>query len=485
MGSAAVSGAQKPHAVCVPYPAQGHINPMLKVAKLLHARGFHVTFVNTIYNHNRLLRSRGANALDGLPSFQFESIPDGLPETDAEATQDIPALCESTMKNCLTPFKDLLQQINARDDVPPVSCIVSDGCMSFTLDAADELGVPEVLFWTTSACGFLAYLHFYRFIEKGLSPLKDESYLTEEHLDTKIDWIPSMKNLRLKDIPTFIRATNHDDIMLNCLIRETDRAKRASAIILNTFDDLEHDVLHSIQSILPLVYSIGPLHLLANREIEKGSEIGKMGSNLWREEADCLDWLNTKTRNSVVYVNFGSITVMTAKQLVEFAWGLAGSGKEFLWVIRPDLVAGEEAMVPPEFLKETAGRRMLVSWCPQEKVLSHPAIGGFLTHNGWNSTLESLCGGVPMVCWPFFAEQQTNCKFTCDEWEVGMEIGGDVKREEVEAVVRELMDGEKGKKMREKAEEWRRLAGEATEHKLGSSVVNFETVVNKALLGQK
>ncbi|XP_010477495.1 PREDICTED: UDP-glycosyltransferase 85A2-like [Camelina sativa] len=482
MGSHVVPNAQKPHVVCVPYPAQGHINPMMKMAKLLDAKGFHVTFCNTVYNHNRLLRSRGPNAVDGLPSFRFESIPDGLPETDVDVTQDIPSLCESTSKHCLAPFKELLRQINAKDDVPPVSCILSDGCMSFTLDAAEELGVPEVLFWTTSACGFLAYLYYYRFIEKGLSPLKDESYLTKEYLDTEIDWIPMMKNLRLKDIPSFIRTANPDDIMLNFLIRETERTKRASAIILNTFDDLEHDVIQSMQSIIPPVYSIGPLHLLEKQEIGEDSEIGQMGSNLWREEAECLDWLNTKAQNSVVYVNFGSITVLNAKQLAEFAWGLAATGKEFLWVIRPDLVAGDEAMVPHEFLTETEDRRMLASWCPQEQVLSHPAIGGFLTHCGWNSMLESLCGGVPMVCWPFFAEQQTNCKFSCDEWEVGIEIGGDVKREEVEAVVRELMDGEKGKKMRVKAQEWRRLAKEATEHKQGSSVVNFQTFVSKVLL---
>ncbi|CAA7027267.1 unnamed protein product [Microthlaspi erraticum] len=312
----------------------------------------------------------------------------------------------------------------------------------------------------------------------------DESCLTKEHLDTVIDWIPSMKSLKLKDIPSFVRTTNPNDIMLNFLVHESGRSKRASAIILNTFDDLDQDIIRSMQSNLPPVYSIGPLHLLVNREIKESSETGRLGSNLWREETECLEWLDTKSLNSIVYVNFGSITVMSAKQLAEFAWGLAGSGKEFLWVIRPDLVAGEEAVIPPEFLTETAGRRMLCSWCPQEKVLSHPAIGGFLTHSGWNSTLESLSGGVPMGCWPFFAEQQTNCKFCCDEWKVGMEIGGDVKREEVEAVVRELMDGEKGKKMREKAEEWRRLAEKATEHPCGSSVMNFETVVNNVLLGQ-
>ncbi|CAA7027262.1 unnamed protein product [Microthlaspi erraticum] len=172
MESHSFYNGQKPHVVCVPYPAQGHINPMLKLAKLLHARGFHITFVNTIYNHNRLLRSCGPNALDGIPSFRFESIPDGLPETHVDAMQDTTALCQSTMKNCLAPLKELLRRINARDDIPPVSCIVYDDCMSFALDAAEELGVLRLLFWTTSACGFMAYIHFYLFIEKGLCPVK-------------------------------------------------------------------------------------------------------------------------------------------------------------------------------------------------------------------------------------------------------------------------------------------------------------------------
>ncbi|CAL8997401.1 unnamed protein product [Prunus brigantina] len=163
---------EKPHAVCIPFPAQGHINPMLKLAKLLHYKGFHITFVNTEFNHKRLLKSRGPNSLDGFPSFRFETIPDGLPPTDANATQDIPSLCDSTRKRSLPYFRDLLSKLNSSPDCPPVSCVVSDGAMGFTLDAAQELGLPEVLFWTTSACGFLAYVQYHRLIEKGLTPLK-------------------------------------------------------------------------------------------------------------------------------------------------------------------------------------------------------------------------------------------------------------------------------------------------------------------------
>ena len=144
---------------------------MLKLGKLLHSKDFHITFVNTEYNHGRLVRSRGPDAVRGAAGFRFESIPDGLPPSDVDATQDIPALCESTPKNCLAPFRELLGKLN-RAAGPPVTCIVSDGCMSWTLDAAEELGVPEVLFWTTSACGFMAYLHYRHLVNKGLAPLR-------------------------------------------------------------------------------------------------------------------------------------------------------------------------------------------------------------------------------------------------------------------------------------------------------------------------
>ncbi|KAF7803731.1 7-deoxyloganetin glucosyltransferase-like [Senna tora] len=95
-------------------------------------------------------------------------------------------------------------------------------------------------------------------------------------------------------------------------------------------------------------------------------------------------------------------------------------------------------------------RGFISSWCEQEKVLNHPSIGGFLTHCGWNSMTESLCAGVPMACWPFFADQQPNCRYACREWGIGIEIENDVKREEVEKLVIELMEGEKGKQMRER-----------------------------------
>ncbi|PON50347.1 UDP-glucuronosyl/UDP-glucosyltransferase [Trema orientale] len=488
MSSTATMKEHKPHVVCVPYPSQGHVDPVLKLAKLLYTKGFHVTFVNTEFNHRRLLKSRGTNSLDGLTSFKFETIPDGLPPSDMDATQDIPSLNVSITKTCLKPFRELLKKLNnsSSDGVSPVTCIVSDGVMSFTLETAKELGVPEVIFWTTSACGFMAYLHFRQLVEDGIVPLKDSSYITNGYMNTVIDGTPGMKGMRLKDFPSYVKATDPNDILFNYLKNESQRAKEASAVVLNTYDALEHDVLEALSSILPPVYTIGPLNLLAN-QIQDDNDLKSLGSNLWKEDPYCLRWLDSREPNSVVYVNFGSITLMTAEQLVEFAWGLANSNKYFLWIIRPDIVRGEAAgtVPPPEFLTETKERGLLASWCPQEAVLNHPAVGGFLTHSGWNSTLESICGGVPVICWPYFSEQQTNCRYSCREWGIGMEIEGEVERGKVEKLVRELMDGEKGMEIRKRAMEWKRLAEEASIGPKSESQINLDNLIKEVLLAPR
>lgn len=481
MGS--IPKSTKAHAVCVPYPAQGHITPMLKVAKLLHHKGFHITFVNSEYNHRRLLKSRGRNSLDVLPDFQFETIPDGLgDQIDADVTQDTSFLCDSISKACLVPFRNLLAKLNSSNVVPPVTCIVADSGMSFALDVKEELQIPVVTFWTSSACGTLAYAHYKHLVERGYTPLKEESDLTNGYLETKIDWIPGMKDIRLKDLPTFIRTTDRNDVILNYVIRIIDRASKASAALVNTFDDLDHDVLVALSSMFPPIYSVGPLNLLLDQT--QKDYLASIGSNLWKEETECLQWLDSKDPNSVVYVNFGSITVMNPQQLVEFSWGLANSKKNFLWIIRPDLVRGDSAVLPPEFLEETRERGLMASWCAQEKVLKHSSIGGFLSHMGWNSTIESLSNGVPMLCWPFFSEQQTNCKFACVDWGVGMEIESDANRDDVEKLAIELIDGEKGKEMKRKAMEWKSKA-EATTGINGSSSMNFDKLVNDVLRFQK
>ncbi|PSS26568.1 UDP-glycosyltransferase [Actinidia chinensis var. chinensis] len=373
---------RKPHVVCVPYPSQGHVTPMMWLSKLLHSRGFHVTFVNTDFNHRRLIRSHGHASVAGLPDFRFESIPDGLPPPPDhhDATQDVPALCDSTRKNCLGPFRLLLQRL-----VPPVTCVVSDGVMSFAIEAAREIGVPEVQFWTASACSFMGYLHYRELISRGIFPFKDKKFMSDGTLDTPIDWIPGMRNIRLKDLPSFLRTTDPNDIMFDFMGEEAQNCLNATTIIFNTFDAFEHEVLEAVAEILP-----------------------------------------------------------------------------------------------EEFLEEIKGRALLVSWCNQVKVLAHSSIGAFLTHCGWNSTLETVCEGVPVICWPFFADQQTNCRYACTDWGIGLEVGYDVKREEVEGLVREMMEGDKGKELKRKAWEWKQKAEESTDVG-GSSYINFDRFIKEAL----
>ena len=172
---------------------------------------------------------------------------------------------------------------------------------------------------------------------------------------------------------------------------------------------------------------------------------------------------------------------MTPQHLTELAWGLSNRNKTFLWIIRLDLVAGDLAPLPPEFITETRDRGMLSSWCSEEQVLKHLAVGGFVTHCGWNSTSEGICGGVPLICLSLAAEQPTNCLYSCGEWGIGMEIDGNVKRDKVEKFLKEVMDGEKGKEMKKKAMEWKKLAEEAIMPG-GSSYNNFNNLVSDLLL---
>ncbi|GLT72925.1 hypothetical protein SLA2020_448190 [Shorea laevis] len=213
-----------------------------------------------------------------------------------------------------------------------------------------------------------------------------------------------MKNIRLKDLPSFIRTTDTTEILFDFLQSEARNCLNSSAIIFHTFDEFECEVLEAISAMFPRIYNIGPLPLLGQHVHD--SQIKSLSSSLWKEDSKCLQWLDKREPKSIVYVNYGSMAVMTDQHLKEFAWGLANSKHPFLWIVRPDVVMRDSAILPEEFYAEIKDRGILVSWCPQEQVLAHPSIGVFLTHCGWNSMLESIC--VPVICWPFFAEQQTN-----------------------------------------------------------------------------
>ncbi|ONK74099.1 uncharacterized protein A4U43_C03F2760 [Asparagus officinalis] len=163
---------KKPHVVCIPFPAQGHINPMLKLAKLLHFNGFHITFVHTEFNYNQIQTASSSSPLEGLDDFEFEIIPDSLPPSNPSTKQDVVALCTTIRTNFSAPFRRLLNRLNESAGVPSINCIISDNFMSFTQDVAAELGIPDVVFCTCGASSFMCLLHTRKLIERGVLPLK-------------------------------------------------------------------------------------------------------------------------------------------------------------------------------------------------------------------------------------------------------------------------------------------------------------------------
>ncbi|TKW39923.1 hypothetical protein SEVIR_1G211950v4 [Setaria viridis] len=238
--------------------------------------------------------------------------------------------------------------------------------MSFSLDAAREAGVPCALFWTASACGYMGYRHFQFLIDEGLAPLKDEEQLRNGCLDTPVGWARGMsKHMRLRDFPTFIYTMRRGDVLLDFMMREV---ARTDAVILNTFHELETAALDAMRATLPPpVYTIGPLSLLLERLAAAAADLSTIRASLWKEDLTVTSlleslphrlflsvrWLDGWPTRSVVYVNYGCITTMSNEELVEFAWGLPGRGYDFLWIIRPDLVKGETAVLPPEFVEAT------------------------------------------------------------------------------------------------------------------------------------
>ncbi|XP_031377176.1 7-deoxyloganetin glucosyltransferase-like [Punica granatum] len=289
--------------------------------------------------------------------------------------------------------------------------------------------------------------------------------------------------MRLCDFPTFVRNTPADEVLYDLTIDAIKSGEEAVATVIHTFKALEQDVLNALSSLLrKQVYAIGPFSLLLEQIPEKERRAKNIHGNLWEENIECLQWLELKESGSVLYINFGSIAFLSPEQSTEFAMGIANSDHPFLWIIRPDLVSGDNAILAREFAKKTKGRGFMIEWCPQEEVLNRPSVGGFLTHCGWNSTIESLSAGVPMQCWPCFGDQHTNCRFVCNDWEIGLEINNDVKRDEVERLVREMMGGgEKGKKMKERVAERKKLAEEATAL-CDSSAKDLDRLVNDTLL---
>ena len=264
-------------------------------------------------------------------------------------------------------------------------------------------------------------------------------------MDKLVENVPGTQHLlRKRDLAGFCRSDDMSNGEVQRVLKEALLTPRTQGLIVNTFEELDALVLPYMRNLCPNIYPIGPLHSLHKaRILANTTQPQKISSNsVWKEDCTCLSWLDKHPPKTVVYVSIGSLAMMKFEQLLEIWYGLVNSGKPFLWVRRPGSISDgyDESHVPSDLLDHTKEMGCIVDWAPQEDVLAHQAVGAFMTHSGWNSTMESIAVGVPMICWPYFYDQQVISRFVGEVWKVGVDIKDTCDRLIVEKAIRDVMD---------------------------------------------
>lgn len=292
--------------------------------------------------------------------------------------------------------------------------------------------------------------------------------------------IPGLENLlRDCDLP-YIFKLKPGHFGFDWYTKETLTMTRASALILNTFDHLEAPIITKLTTVFPRVYSIGPLHTLLKTQVTKNPSLSL---SVAKEDKSCITWLDNQREKSVIYVSFGSVVKLSGEQFLEFWHGLVNSLKPFLWVVRKDLMNEEGGFlhenVPKELELGTQERGLLVQWAPQEKVLGHPAVGGFLTHCGWNSTVECIAAGVPMLCFPSMVDQTINRRSVSEQWGIGVDVDGTCDRFIIEKMVKDVLEN-RIQGLRNSVDEIAKQARDSIKE-TGSSTRNIDSMINDIL----
>ncbi|KAJ1285266.1 hypothetical protein BS78_03G267100 [Paspalum vaginatum] len=445
------------------YPGMGvgHLTPMVELAKVFLQHGVAVT-VALIEPPTKSpdFSAVVARAAAANPSVTYHVLPPPPPPPPAapagsSSDDGSPAhpifLMFEHLRAMNAPLRDFLGSL------PAVDALVIDMFCSAALHVAAELKLPTYYFFASGAGDLAAFLY--------LSRLSMTDSFPELVGDDSILSLPGVPPLKAWDMP---KEITNGTTGAKAILRALDRMPEADGILVNTFESLETRAVRALRDGLcvpdhstPPVYCIGPL--------VSGGGGGK--------DHECLRWLDTQPDNSVVFLSFGSMGTFPKKQLEETAMGLEKSGQRFLWVVRsprePDAKFGQplpepdlDALLPEGFLERTKDRGLVVkSWAPQVDVLRHGATGAFVTHCGWNSTLEGITAGLPLLCWPMYAEQGMNKVFIVEEMKLGVEMKGYnedvVKAEEVETKVRWVLESKDGQALRKRVEEVKDRAMEA------------------------
>uniref|UniRef100_A0A7N0RCN2 Glycosyltransferase n=1 Tax=Kalanchoe fedtschenkoi TaxID=63787 RepID=A0A7N0RCN2_KALFE len=408
----------KPHAVLLAYPLQGHVTPQAHLAVNLAKRGFTITFINTHFIHHKTINSRrrrthtqdadddifaSVRQSDSL-DIRYLVVSDGLPlnfDRSLNHDQYMAALLHVFSAH----VEDALIDIVSDDTRPPVTMLIADTFFVFPATLAKRFGILYVSFWTEPALVFTLYYH--------LELLRQNCHFAcNDVREDRIDYIPGVKSIEPKDMPSYLQESDSASVVHQIIFKSFQEAKEADFVLCNTVQEMEPETISGIQPKKPF-YSIGPVFLAGST---------KVATSLW-SESDCSRWLDSKPPGSVLYVSFGSYAHLAKQDLVEVAHGLLLSDVNFLWVLRPDIVSSEDTHpLPDGFESEAVDRGLVVQWCCQRKVLRHAAIGGFLTHCGWNSITESVWNRVPLLCFPLLTDQFTNRKLVVDDWKIGMNL---------------------------------------------------------------
>ncbi|KAL6897254.1 hypothetical protein ACP4OV_006950 [Aristida adscensionis] len=455
--------ARRARVAVFPLPFQGHISPALQLAGALHARGLAVTVLHTAFNAPDPARH---------PALSFVAVPDAVPEAVAggggNGIAKILALnaameASGRVRDALA---SLLRRSEEEDEEPRrLACVVIDSTLTAVQKAAASLGLPTLVLHTGGAACFRLFRSYDMLHDKGYFPA------TESNLDMPVKELPPLLVRDLFD-PSKLPSK---EIGPKILKLATETTTNSMGAILNTFDALEAYELGMIRDELPEsipAFAVGPLHKL--------SSCNSAETSLLNHDRSCIEWLDTQIPSSVLYVSFGSVVHVTQEEFMEVAWGLANSGKPFLWVVRRGLIIGVDKLELPErFVCAVGDRGKVIEWAPQQEVLAHSSVGGFWTHNGWNSTLESIYEGVPMLSRPIFGDQLATGRYVAHTWKIGILLEGVLERGRIEMVIRKLME-EEGVEMRERAKGLKKKAHKCLESS-GSSQQAIDKLVDHIL----
>ncbi|PAN44933.1 hypothetical protein PAHAL_9G081700 [Panicum hallii] len=308
--------------------------------------------------------------------------------------------------------------------------------MSFVLELVPAVGVRVALFSTYSAAIFALRMHVPKMVQDGII---DETGNVRRN--ERIQLRPKMPAIDATELPWISLGKSPESrrAMIQSVLKNNPTFSLAETIVCNTFQEIESGAL----ALLPIpALAVGPL---------EAPRSTSAAGHFWAEDETCLPWLDAQAPGSVVYVAFGSLTVFDAERLQELADGLVLTGRPFLWVVRPNFADGVGDGWLDGLRRRVAGTGLVVGWAPQQRVLAHPSVACFVSHCGWNSTMEGVRHGVPFLCWPYFADQFLNQSYICDVWGAGLRIRADergvVTKEEIRGKVARLL-GDEGIKAR-------------------------------------